>query len=108
MSTDDARRESRGLKGRCSRRTALRAGAAGITAATLGAAGFGISRAQDATPVMTADMGDDAHLIDIGGRNLYLECQGEGGPTVLLCAATAPRAATGRTICCTPKRRARW
>lgn len=84
MSTDDARRGARELKGRCSRRTALRAGAAGVTAATLGAAGFGISQAQDATPVMTADMGDDAHLIDIGGRNLYLECQGEGGPTVLL------------------------
>lgn len=76
---------TRSLEGRCSRRTALRAGAAGITAATLGMTGFRATRAQDATPVTTsAEMGDGASLIDIGGRDLYLECHGEGGPTVLL------------------------
>jgi pimeloyl-ACP methyl ester carboxylesterase len=73
------------LKGRCSRRTALRAGAAGITAATLGVAGLQVTRAQDATPMTTAaEMGEGSSLVDLGGRNLYLECQGEGGPTVLL------------------------
>jgi pimeloyl-ACP methyl ester carboxylesterase len=29
-------------------------------------------------------MPEGATLVDIGGRNLYLECQGEGGPTVIL------------------------
>ncbi len=84
MSTQSAKGGARELKGRCSRRTALRAGGAGITAASLGA-GFRATQAQHATPAVTqADMGDDAHLVDIGGRNLYLECQGEGGPTVIL------------------------
>lgn len=85
MSTQQAPRRPRQARERCTRRTALRAGAAGITAATLGLAGYRAAQAQDATPVTTpAEMGDDPHLIDIGGRRLYLECQGEGGPTVLL------------------------
>lgn len=85
MSTQEARRSARALKERCTRRSALRAGAAGITAATLGRAGYRAAQAQDATPATTpAEMGDDPHLVDIDGRRLYLECQGEGGPTVLL------------------------
>jgi pimeloyl-ACP methyl ester carboxylesterase len=49
---------------------------------------FGLLRtalAQDATPgaVGTAS-GDVASLVDIGGRSLYLNCMGEGSPTVIL------------------------
>ena len=85
MSTQSTNSGARQLKRRCSRRTALQAGAAGITAATLGAAGFRAAQAQDATPVTTpAETGAASRLVDIGGRNLYLECQGDGGPTVLL------------------------
>ena len=43
--------------------------------------------AQDATPAVaspTAASGDFAGLVDIGGRSLYLECHGEGSPTVVL------------------------
>ena len=43
--------------------------------------------AQDATPAVaspTAASADFARLVDIGGRSLYLECHGEGSPTVVL------------------------
>lgn len=43
--------------------------------------------AQTALPIAatpTAANGDFAGLVDIGGRRLYLECRGEGGPTVIL------------------------
>jgi pimeloyl-ACP methyl ester carboxylesterase len=42
--------------------------------------------AQSATPVASpsAASGDFAGLVDIGGRKLYLECRGEGSPTVIL------------------------
>lgn len=43
--------------------------------------------AQSATPVATspvATSGDFAGLVDIGGRKIYLECHGTGGPTVVL------------------------
>ena len=44
--------------------------------------------AQDATPAVAspaAASGDFAGLVDIGGgRHLYLECHGEGSPTVVL------------------------
>jgi pimeloyl-ACP methyl ester carboxylesterase len=45
--------------------------------------------AQSATPASSpsapsAASGDFAGLVDIGGRNLYLECRGEGSPTVVL------------------------
>jgi pimeloyl-ACP methyl ester carboxylesterase len=43
--------------------------------------------AQDATPAVASpipDSGDFAGLVDIGGRSLYLECRGEGSPTVIL------------------------
>jgi len=43
--------------------------------------------AQSATPAAASPVaasGDFAGLVDIGGRNMYLECRGEGGPTVVL------------------------
>jgi pimeloyl-ACP methyl ester carboxylesterase len=42
--------------------------------------------AQSATPASSpsAASGDFAGLVDIGGRDLYLECRGEGTPTVIL------------------------
>jgi pimeloyl-ACP methyl ester carboxylesterase len=40
--------------------------------------------AQSATPEASAASGDFAGLVDIGGRNIYLECRGEGSPTVIL------------------------
>ena len=74
--------------GRCSRRVALRAGAAGFAASTL-AAGFHGTRAQSATPAVASlvpDSGDFSGLVDIGGRTLYLEGHGAGSPTVVLVA----------------------
>jgi pimeloyl-ACP methyl ester carboxylesterase len=70
---------------RCSRRAALRAGAAGIVASALATADLRPTRAQDATPAASpAARGNFAGLVDIGGRNIYLECHGEGSPTVVL------------------------
>ena len=45
-------------------------------------------KAQSATPAAfpVPDSGDFAGLVDIGGRDLYLECHGEGSPTVILVA----------------------
>jgi len=42
--------------------------------------------AQVATPAASpvATTGDFSGLVDIGGRSLYLECRGEGSPTVIL------------------------
>ena len=43
--------------------------------------------AQSATPAVASPVpasGDFAGLVDIGGRSLYLECHGEGSPTVIL------------------------
>ncbi|MDQ3411888.1 MAG: alpha/beta hydrolase, partial [Chloroflexota bacterium] len=74
---------------RCSRRTALRTGAAGLAAATLGAAKRRATLAQHATPAVAPpvrDSGDFAGLVDKGGRNLYLECRCTGSPTVVLVA----------------------
>ena len=45
--------------------------------------------AQDATPAVAstaAASGDFAGLVDIGVRSLYLECRGQGSPTVVLVA----------------------
>ena len=45
--------------------------------------------AQSATPAASlpsAASGDFAGLVDIGGRKIYLECHGEGSPTVVLVA----------------------
>ena len=42
--------------------------------------------AQDSTPIPTpsAASGDFAGLVDVGGRSLWLNCMGEGAPTVIL------------------------
>ena len=70
---------------RCCRRAALRAGAAGLAATTLAVAGRRAGRGQFATPASSpAATGDVARLVDVGGRKLYLECHGSGGPTVML------------------------
>ena len=74
--------------GRCTRRVALQAGAAGFVAATL-ATGPHVTRAQSATPepaVSDPESSDFAGLVDIGGRNVYLEGHGAGSPTVVLLA----------------------
>jgi pimeloyl-ACP methyl ester carboxylesterase len=74
---------------RCSRRAALRAGAAGLAASTLVAAELRATQAQDVTPAgasSAADSDDFAGLVDIGGRKIYLECHGTGSPTVVLVA----------------------
>lgn len=44
--------------------------------------------ARSATPEASpnATSGDFAGMVDIGGRNIYLECHGEGSPTVILVA----------------------
>ena len=44
--------------------------------------GFAQSATSPASP--SAASGDFAGLVDIGGRSLYLECHGAGGPTVVL------------------------
>ena len=38
------------------------------------------------TPAPTGAQGDFAGLVDIGGRKIYLECSGQGSPTVVLVA----------------------
>jgi pimeloyl-ACP methyl ester carboxylesterase len=48
------------------------------------------SAAQGAT--LTAATGDFSGLVDIGGRKLYLECRGQGSPTVILEAGAYGRA----------------
>ncbi|MFN8594332.1 MAG: alpha/beta hydrolase [Thermomicrobiales bacterium] len=71
---------------RCSRRVALRTGAAGLAASALLAADSRVIGAQAATPAsgLPSAEGDVAALVDIDGRNLYLECHGAGNPTVIL------------------------
>ena len=48
-----------------------------VTALTVAAQGT-------VAPALPAAQGDFAGLVDIGGRRLYLECQGTGSPTVVL------------------------
>lgn len=65
-----------------SRRQALAMGGAGLTVAALAAAGLPTSaRAQ--TLVASPAAGDFVGLVDIGGRSLYMETKGTGGPTVV-------------------------
>lgn len=62
------------------RRTALLGGAA-----SLASLGRRRGAAQVSIPQATTAGGDFAGLFDIGGgRRMYLECRGEGGPTVVL------------------------
>ena len=46
--------------------------------------GAPLSRAQEATPIATGSSGDFDARVNIGGRSLALECQGQGSPTVVL------------------------
>jgi D-alanyl-D-alanine carboxypeptidase len=45
-----------------------------------------------APPALLAARGDFGGLVDIGGRQLYLECQGTGSPTIVLEAGSGNRA----------------
>jgi pimeloyl-ACP methyl ester carboxylesterase len=56
-----------------------------VTARTVAAQGM-------PPPAPPATQGDFAGLVDIGGRRLYLECQGTGSPTVVLVAGYQNRA----------------
>ena len=61
--------------------------------------------AQSATPAVTsatAASGDFAGLVDIGGRSLYLECRGEGSPTVILEAGAGNDADTWDAVALGP------
>src|SRR5215216_5767153 len=60
-----------------------RVAAGGVLAVLLAVAALGAQRTHP--PVAVAGQGDVAGLVDIGhGRRLYLECRGQGGPTVVL------------------------
>jgi pimeloyl-ACP methyl ester carboxylesterase len=74
------------------RRIPLLVLALGILLGTAAPAG-----AQQATPSVSAASGDFAGRVDIGGRSLYLECQGSGSPTVVLEAGAANDADTWDT-----------
>ena len=64
----------------------------------LGGMALKAAGAQVGTPVSVspvAGSGDFARVVDIGGgRRLYLECRGEGGPTVILEAGAGNTAAS--------------
>ena len=45
-----------------------------------------------APPETPGSKGDFAGLVDIGGRNIYLECRGQGSPTVVLVAGSGSSA----------------
>jgi len=67
---------------RLTRRHALTRGFAGLATGALLTAGWsGRAAAQDATP--TGADGEVSGLIEIGGRNIYVESRGSGGPTVV-------------------------
>jgi pimeloyl-ACP methyl ester carboxylesterase len=61
---------------------------------TLLLAASSLVAAQTASPVAPglAAAGDFAGLVDIGGRSLYMECRGQGSPTVILEAGFRSRA----------------
>src|SRR5215208_7212850 len=57
--------------------------------AIVGSLAVGPSPKATASPAAT---GDFSGLVDIGGRSLYLECRGQGSPTVILEAGAGGRA----------------
>jgi pimeloyl-ACP methyl ester carboxylesterase len=57
--------------------------------ATVGTLAVGPVPKATASP---AETGDFSGLVDIGGRSLYLECRGQGSPTVILEAGAGGRA----------------
>src|SRR5262245_18795155 len=63
----------------------------GLIALFLGTASA-VAAQGTAPPAPSAAQGDFAGLVDIGGRRLYLECQGTGSPTVVLEAGYPNRA----------------
>ena len=64
--------------------------ASGVLAILLGTASA-VAAQGTAPPAPSAAQGDFAGLVDIGGRRLYLECQGTGSPTVVLEAGGSAR-----------------
>ena len=57
--------------------------------AIVGTLAVGPAPKSTASPAAT---GDFSGLVDIGGRSLYLECRGQGSPTVILEAGAGGRA----------------
>jgi pimeloyl-ACP methyl ester carboxylesterase len=70
---------------RAVRRWVLGAVTGGVFAGLLMTAVVGAAESTP-PPAAPAAQGDFAGLVDIGGRRLYLECRGSGGPTVVLVA----------------------
>jgi pimeloyl-ACP methyl ester carboxylesterase len=68
---------------RTSRRRVLHLTVSAVLALILGTAAAVAAQAT-VPPPRPAAQGDFAGLVDVGGRRLYLECQGTGSPTVLL------------------------
>lgn len=62
-----------------------------LTAALAVVSGLAVGPAPKAT-ASPAATGDFSGLVDIGGRSLYLECRGQGSPTVILEAGAGGRA----------------
>jgi pimeloyl-ACP methyl ester carboxylesterase len=65
------------------RRTIQRVALCGILAILLGVVAV-LGAQRTAPPAAVAEQSDFAGLVDIGGRRLYLECRGQGSPTVVL------------------------
>jgi pimeloyl-ACP methyl ester carboxylesterase len=82
------------LASRLSRRRLL--ATAAVTSAALAAGRPALAAAQ--TPTASPVAGDVAGLVDIGGRSLWLECRGAGGPTVILEAGAGNNAQIWDTI----------
>jgi pimeloyl-ACP methyl ester carboxylesterase len=75
---------STGPAGLIARRSVLRATASGVFAILLLVTTLAVAVQSPVPPANPAAQGDFAGLVDIGGRRLYLECQGTGRPTVVL------------------------
>jgi pimeloyl-ACP methyl ester carboxylesterase len=65
-------------------RSVLRATASGLLAIFLATSLTVVAQGSVPPAPAPAAQGDFAGLVDIGGRRLYLECQGTGSPTVVL------------------------
>src|SRR5262245_63301012 len=65
-------------------RSVLRATASGLLAIFLATTLTVVAQSSVPPAPALAAQGDFAGLVDIGGRRLYLDCQGTGSPTVVL------------------------